>query len=125
MVAADSEAKAAAAEVADLVVVAAAAAMAAVAAMKTSKRSSPGSGTRCIANSNSKPCTSPCSRENSHLPHHCRGLSRTRIVHVWIAVVQQRPAVGLGPRKDAHAEVATQWLVAAAFGAQVVAEAAR
>jgi len=88
-VAVDSEVKAVAAEVAGPVAAVAAAALVAVVATEASKRSSPGSGTRCIANSNSRPCTSPCSRENPRLPHHCHGLSCTWTVSVRIAAVQQ------------------------------------
>ena len=88
-VAVDSEVKAVAAEVAGPVAAVAAAALVAVVATEVSKRSSPGSGTRCIANSNSRPCTSPCSRENPRLPHHCHGLSCTWTVAVRIAAVQQ------------------------------------
>jgi hypothetical protein len=115
MVAVDSEVKAVAAEVAGLVAAVAAAALVAVVATEASKRSSPDSGTRCTANSNSRPCTSPCSRESPRLPHHCHGQSYTWTVPVRLAAVQQRTA-GLFPWT--LEEVATQWIVAAAFGAQ-------
>lgn len=123
MVAVDSEVKVVAAEVAGLVAAAAAAALVAVEATEVSKRSSPGSGTRCTANSNSTPCTSPCSRENPRLPRHCHGLSCTSTVSVRVAAVQRRTTAGLYPRT--LEEVATHWIVAAAFGAQVVAGAGR
>ena len=82
MVAVDSEVKAVTVEEVVAVVVAAVVAVVAVAATETSKIRSPGNGTRCIANSNSRICTSPCNRENPRLPHHCHGLSCRAIVTV-------------------------------------------
>ena len=120
MVAVDTEAMVATAEVVGLVVVAAAAAMVAT---EASRRSSPDSGTRCIANSDSRACTSLCSRGNPRRPHHCHGSSRRRIGPVRFAAVQQRPTAGLYSWPLEEAE--TQRIFVAAFGAQVEAAVGR